>query len=502
MVNSRKTRAKRNIISSLFGQLIVILCGIVIPKLIIDSYGSESYGAVSAITQFLTYITLLECGIGGVARAVLYKPLAQNDKNTISVIMKEIKYFFRVIAFIFIIYVFLLACAFKAISGISVMDWVSTFLLVIAISISVFGQYFVGVSNEILLNAAQKKYVVNIVSISCIVLNTISTIFLIFQGYSLLTVKFVSGIIFLIRPFILQRYVRKHYEISNVFITEGKSYLTQKWVGLGQHVSYFLHSNTDIVVLTLCTNLKMVAVYSLYNMIVSHIQNLTISFSSGMEAVFGDMLAREEKKELNDAFNIYEGVISIISITLFSITLILIVPFVELYTQGIIDVDYKRPLFAFLMVLASLSYCLRLPYHAMVIAAGHFKHTNIAAYGESLLNLLLSIILVYKYGLVGVVLATLFAVWFRFIYYVTYLSKNIFYRKKQYFYKRFLINIFNFACNCFVGFKISELFSIDSYFQWAFYGFCLVIVLSIVTLIINFVFYKNDCQMIIGKLIK
>lgn len=502
MANSRKTRAKKNIISSLFGQLIILLCGIIVPRLIIDAYGSESYGAVSSITQFLAYITLLECGIGGVARAVLYKPLAQNDINTINVIMKEIKFFFRVIAFIFVIYVIFLACAFKTISGISVLDWLSTFLLVIAISISVFGQYFVGISNEILLQAAQKKYIVNAVSIICIVLNTLSTIFLIFQGYSLLTVKFVSGIIFLIRPFVLQRYVRKHYEISNVFPPESKSYLTQKWVGLGQHISYFLHSNTDIVVLTMCTNLKMVAVYSLYNMIVSHIQNLTMSFSSGMEAVFGDMLAREEKKELNDAFNIYEGIISIISIILFSITLILIVSFVELYTQGVLDVDYKRPLFAFLMVLASLSYCLRLPYHAMVIAAGHFEQTNFAAYGEALLNLVLSIILVYEYGLVGVVIATLFAVWFRFIYYVTYLSKNIFYRNKRFFYKRFLINTFNFTCNCFIGYKITELFNIDNYFQWAFCGCCLVIALSLVTIIFNFVFYKNDFQMIIGKLIK
>ena len=62
-------------------------------------------------------------------------------------------------------------------------------------------------------------------------------------------------------------------------------------------MAFFLHSNTDVVVLTWLADLASVAVYSVYHMITSQIQNLTSSFSSGMEALFGylSLLGREER---------------------------------------------------------------------------------------------------------------------------------------------------------------------------------------------------------------
>ena len=107
-------------------------------------------------------------------------------------------------------------------------------------------------------------------------------------------------------------YVEKNYKLTENILTENKKeFLSQKWIGLGQHISYFLHSNTDIVVLTVLTNLRVVAVYSVYNMIVSQIQNFTISFTSGMESVFGDLLARNEKYQIHKSFCTYETIISI-----------------------------------------------------------------------------------------------------------------------------------------------------------------------------------------------
>ena len=79
MTDSRQIRAKKNILTSLLSQIVLLICGIIVPRLMIGAFGSEAYGATSSITQFLAYITLLEGGVGGVARAVLYKPLAQKD---------------------------------------------------------------------------------------------------------------------------------------------------------------------------------------------------------------------------------------------------------------------------------------------------------------------------------------------------------------------------------------------------------------------------------------
>lgn len=481
MLDNRQKRAKMNIIVSLCCQILTVACGLITPRLMLGAYGSEAYGMCSSITQFLGYIALLEGGIGGVARAALYKPLAENNTKEMSAIVCEIKRFFRIVAYIFVIYVLIIACSFKYISKTEYMDYTSTFLLVLAISISTFGQYFVGISYAVFLQAAQRVYITNLLSISLTVMNTIAMVMLISLGSNLIQVKLLSSCIYLIKPIILWIYVKRKYKLNSKEKTE-KKYLTQKWSGLSQHIAYFLHSNTDVVVLTLFSNLTSVAIYSVYNMVSSSITNLTMSFTSGMEAVFGDMLSKNEKKELDDSFEKYEMIISIVTVLLFSITSVLIVPFVRIYTMDIKDANYITPVFAILLVFSAALYCFRLPYHAVVVAAGHFKQTQWAAYGEALINIGLSIILVRKFDLIGVAVATVIATGFRFVYYVQYLSNNILFRKKKIFLKRMMVNIFIFIVNFVLSEKFVSLFLIENYFQWFFVAFPTAVIVGVITI--------------------
>ena len=80
----RSKKAVYNIISTLILQIIAIIYGFIVPKIIIKSFGSNVNGLVSSITQFLAYITLLESGVGPLIRASLYKPLANKNKQDIA----------------------------------------------------------------------------------------------------------------------------------------------------------------------------------------------------------------------------------------------------------------------------------------------------------------------------------------------------------------------------------------------------------------------------------
>lgn len=493
MSDKRIHRAKKNIIVSLGCQIVTMLCGIIVPKLMLDAFGSEVYGAATSIGQFLSYIALLEGGIGGVARAVLYKPLAEDDNETISAIMAEIKRFFRIIAYIFVVYVLAIACFFKMISGVEILDWTSTFLLVVVISISTFGQYFIGISNSILLQAAQRSYVTNLVNIAGTVVNAALIVVMILLGSNIIVVKLVSSIVFVMKPVVLWAYVRRKYRLRPVAKND-RIYLTQKWNGLGQHIAYFLHSNTDIVILTCFANLKAVAVYSVYNMVVANIQNLTISFVSGMEALFGDMLAKKENSRLSRTFGMYETIISVVSVMLFSVTAVMILPFVRLYTAGVSDANYEAPLFAILLILSALVYCLRMPYHSMVIAAGHFRQTQIAAYAEAAINVTLSMLLVFRFGLAGVAAATLTATAFRWIYYVIYLSRKILKRSVSFFVKRTCVNAAAFFAAFSTGTMVIARFEITNYGIWALCGVLTAIIALMVCAAVNLLFYREDCK--------
>ncbi len=56
----RSKKVILNIISSLMLQITILICGFVVPKLIITNFSSNVNGLISSITQFLAYISLLE----------------------------------------------------------------------------------------------------------------------------------------------------------------------------------------------------------------------------------------------------------------------------------------------------------------------------------------------------------------------------------------------------------------------------------------------------------
>lgn len=497
-IPNREKSAKINILVSLLCQFISIVCGLITPRYLLVAFGSEVNGAITSITTFLGYIILVEGGIGGVARAALYKPLSERNEQKISEVMAEIKTFFRRVGYIFALYVIVIACTFNYISHSDALDWITSFVLVIIISGSTFAQYFIGISNAILLNASQRLYISNILSTIVVILNAAAVVALTTSGCSIITVKLVSGLIFVVKPVAMWLYVKKNYKI--IPVKSKTNALKDKWTGLGQHIAFFLHTHTDVVVLTVFGNLKLVSIYSVYYMITGAIQNITTSCYSGMEAVFGDMYARRETDTLNHTFNIYETLISIVSSVLFGTALVLIIPFVKLYTASITDTNYIEPVFAVLLIAACFIYCIRAPYHNMIIAAGQFKQTNVASYGEAIINIISSVILVIRFGLIGVAIGTVLATSFRFAFYVIYLSRNVLNRSIWLCIKREVINIVAVLIIYLIGVQIIKQFDCSSYFIWAGAGAIIFIISAIVTLSINMLFYKMESISLIKRI--
>lgn len=500
MIDTREKRAKCNIATSLLYQFVMMVSGVIVPRLFITNFGSEIYGATTSIGQFLGYIVLLEGGIGAIARAVLYKPLADNNIEKISAVLSEIKRFFMIVGCIFGVYVAVLACCFQSISHIKVLDWTSTCLLVIAISISTFTQYFIGISNAVLIQASQKSYVTNIINIVGTVLNVVVIVIFINSGYNIIVVRLASSVAFTIRPVLQWLYVKKNYALRKT--KRQKDVLENKWTGIGQHIAYFLHTHTDVLVLTLFSNLLLVAVYSVYNMVISAIQNIVVSFSTGMEALFGDMYARKEKQLLNKTFSEYETLISCIAIVLFSTTIVMVTPFIKLYTNGITDVNYIQPTFGVVLSIAAILFCMRSPYHSMVTAAGHFKQTRWAAYGEAVINIIMSITLVKQFGLIGVAIGTVCATAFRFTYYAVYLSKNILNRNIGLWFKRLGVNAGLLTCIVFISNFAIKNIEIENYFCWTLASAGVFFIAMLISFVGYFFFYNEDIRKLLHRFVK
>ena len=97
---SRGKQLRMNTVVGVLSQLATLICGFVIPKLILSYYGTEVNGLVSSITHFLSFISLAECGMGVVVQSSLYKPLAERDDNQISQVIVSSDRFFGKIGII------------------------------------------------------------------------------------------------------------------------------------------------------------------------------------------------------------------------------------------------------------------------------------------------------------------------------------------------------------------------------------------------------------------
>ena len=207
----------------------------------------------------------------------------------------------------------------------------------------------------------------------------------------------------------------------------------------------------------------------------------------------------DETEKLLAVFSYYETLISMVSITMFSTTAVLLVPFVKLYTAGVEDVNYIVPPFAIIIVLAELVYTLRTPYHYMVIAANRFRETKFSAYGEAAINIVLSVGLVFRFGINGIALATLVAMMFRSLYYAIYLSKSVIYRNIYIYIKRNIINAIKFSANWVVGEWVAKQFSINQYTVWGICGALVFCTSGVLTFAFNILFYRRDIKALMQK---
>ena len=485
-----------NTLTSLLYQIVAIICGFILPRCFLVVYGSEVNGLVASITQFLSFISLMDLGISAVVKASLYRPLEERNDYLISAIMVSAKKFYTKIITIFIVYIAFLCFLFPLAIN-SSFDSFFTITLIIAMSINLIGQYYFGIVNQTIIDADQRLYINSTLQIVTLILNTaISVVLMLNFEVSVQVVKLVSSLIFLVRPLYLLRYVKNHYHID-YSITYKEEPIKQKWNGIYQHIASVILNNTDVVVLTFFSTLANVSIYNVYSLVVLGVKNIVLSLTSGIQSKMGHMLANERYEELNRFFDKMEFIMHVVIIFFFSATAVLIIPFMEVYTEGVKDANYILPTFGLLITLSQLFYCIRLPYSQLVLAAGHFKETQLSAIIEVMINVVLSIILVWNFGLVGVTIGTIAAMAFRTIYYVLYISKNILYRPFRIYFKHIICDTIIFVGSYFVC-HYFHMVSI-SYLSWLLLAIECCIVIGIICLAVNLILNRKTIINIIRR---
>lgn len=484
-MKSRTKKSFLNIIFLAIQEIVVFVCGLIGPRYILLAFGSTYNGVVSSITQFCTFIALLRAGVTGAARVALYKPLANNDTGKISSILMATQKFMRKVAYIFVGYILILACVYPFIVKIDA-SFFDVAILVVIIGMGTFAQYYFGLTFQTLLNADQSQFIYSGFQIVTTIANTAVTVALIKFGLSIQWVKFGGAIVFFISPLLLNLYVTKKYKIDKKAPPEDGALSGKKYV-MTHAIANFVHENTDIILLTVLTNPESVSIYAVYYLVMNGIKKVMTTFTTGLEAAFGSLWVTDNKSRFNLCFDIFEYLtFSFVSI-IFSCTAILILPFISLYTKGMPEYQYVA--FAVLLCFTQGFYCIRTPYVTVVQSCGKYKETMKGALVEAIINIVVSIVLIWKMGLIGVTIGTCVANVFRTIQFSIFTYKNIVNKKFYHLIKFFIWAGANIAVSIllFRLLPITEL----SWLNWVVHGAIYFAIATTILLGSSLIFYRR-----------
>ena len=409
-------------------QLATAISGIIVPRLFTAAYGSAVNGLVSSIGQFITYMGLVEAGVGAASIVALYKPLAERDTAGINGIVSAAKKFYLRSGLIFVILDVILIAGYPYIVQNEITDLTFIRLMIIVLSLSGIVDYFILGKYRVLLTADQKNYVISLIQIAGIIVLTVASVILIKLHASPITVKAAATVVYVLRCAAIVLYVKKNYPDLDLTVKPMKDAISQKGSALLHQIVGMICNNTDIILLTLLLAtdaLSEVSVYSVYALVGYALINLFVALSNGICASFGQVMSTGDTKALKEGFGVYEYFCFILVFAAYVCMAVLLYPFITLYSIDFPDAAiYTRWGLVGLFTACGVLQSIRIPGLTMIMAAGHYKETQGRAIAEAAINLGVSLALIFRFGIYGVLIGTCVSYLYRSVDVILYSAKH------------------------------------------------------------------------------
>lgn len=477
-----------NLISEVIPLIIISFLGIFKLKIFIQVLGDETLGLYQLFTQIMVYVAIVDGGLSSAVLFSLYKPNSENNDKQINRILAGSFKIFSLLGAV----IFLIAAVVAFIVPFLIKENSFNYLYVVLsfglFSLSNVVSYFF-VPFSTLFEVKEKKYIVSLCLQTGQILQSTLEIILLLMGWTFISVLIMHSVVKLISNFAIYIIFKKQYPQYNVkskdidtsFSKQIKHLMVHKINGL---VSY----NIDVLIISKFLGLTSVAIYSTYNYIINMLRQILDKISGSMLAIVGNSLTTsiEQSKKIFYELN---SMMHFIAIVICVPLLFAINSFINIWYEGQI---YTNFVIAAVFSLYLFGFIIKLPITTYVTAAGLFKETKKCAITDTVVNLVLSLILVWKLGISGVVLATFISVFI-----AEYVMKNIIAHK--YIFKEnvlnFYINNLKFVLIVFVDILCSWLFlknfTITNIWMWFAFNSCYFL-LNFIMILLTFKLIKED----------
>lgn len=421
----RKVNSLKNFLTSVIPYFVIALLGFVRIRVFVECLGNEINALNQLFFQIFNYISLVEAGVGTLVTQKYYKLLIDDDKDKmISVYSSGVKMLRKVSLSIFamgIVISFFLEYLTNNTLSLGYMQFVFILFLLRAIS------EYVMLSPRFLLQADQKIYKINVWINVYRVLEYVVEIGWLYLGGDYIAILIATIIIRVISYWftnrkVFQEYPWLHYEkdAPKIEMKGMGSVFTHK-------VSGTVYENTDILLISSFLDPITVTIYSSYNTIVKFINDMILLLSTAVTASFGNVMYKDEEEQRYKTFR-EMNILFFFCAAVFVIALHYVTNSFVVYIW--LGEQYQMVETGFTLMMILLFHNIaRRPLLVVKDACAMFRETRTIAIVEAALNLVLSIILVQKIGLVGVLLATVIATLAsNFWFYPIFMYRNVFHK--------------------------------------------------------------------------
>lgn len=478
-MQSRTSKAFRNITISLICQLITIVLGFLCRKSLIVFLGLPYVGANSLFTNIINLLSFVELGIGNAIVFSLYKPIVDGDTKTISAYIHFFKKLYNLIAVIVLLLGISLMPFLRFIvtadEGIKENIYLMYGLTVLATSCT-----YLFAAPKTLLIADQKQFVEKIIyqvtHITQIVFQIVILfwlknyyLFLVMQiVFALFNNVFASLVTFRKYPYIRHKEILSNDLVKKIFSDVGATFFYKVGSSLLNYI--------DAILISYFCGLTYLGILSNYLLVLTTLSGLLIQVTSTVSATVGNKNASSNIDECRKTFYPLLFLTNWIASFFFVSFMFLSTPFVSiLYGEDCVLTDRVILFSMSFLFLVQDVHSLSSTYR---FSMGLFRKGRFAPLIASGLNLVLSIFFYYLFGVAGLYIATIFARIVTLGIVDSYLITGSFKGSLDYFLKE-LTYLVGTAIVYTGVFFLSKVFVVDGWLKWVLFGIIITVIFNV-----------------------
>lgn len=493
MNTEKNRRILYNIFSNVLYRTVIIAMGFIVPRLFLTSFGSEVNGLVSTVKQLLSYLVLLEAGLGLATQQALYKPVVENDRNRINGILSASRIFYNRTGSIYIVVILCFAIFYSYIVDVNLSSTI-VFGIFILCAIPNAMNFFIKQKYSILLNVEGKNYIYTNLDIFLELITNFTKIAALMLTDNLLVIHLTYCISPVVQSAFTLLYIHKNYRWLNLKVKPNMAAISQKTAVLIHQISGTIFNNVDIILLSIICDFKTVSVYTVYMMFFSQIDSLISMISTSIRFRLGQLFHEDMEKFIH-----FHDLFEICYMTLifggYTFTAMFLLPVISLYTADINDADYIKGSLVILFVLINLLANGKWPSNQVIEFAGEFESTKYHAVIEMGINIVVSVFAIMKWGIYGGLVGTILALLFRSNAMIYVANRKILKRGMGQTYRRWGVNFLIFIAFL-VMFGTSR-FMVDTLQAFLLHALWYGILIMAVYILVNFIFERNTIRWVL-----